>query len=126
MINHCRGDNDGSVIAAMIHYHNRYVDAAAAIFNAAINFLPSRKWTIIKRDLMRAIVSRLVAQEIFCMKKIATLFIADCTDGTKEKRNLSPRIVSVKNTNSNFYMARYTLISLYLLNDYVPVLGVLE
>lgn len=53
------------VVAAVIHYHNRYVDAAAAIFNAVISFLPSRKWTIIKRDLMRAIVSRLVAREIF-------------------------------------------------------------
>lgn len=125
MIDHHRGDN-GSIIAAVIHYHNRYVDATAAIFNAAINFLPSRKWTIIKRDLMRTIVSIiLVAQEIFCMKKIATLFIADCTDGTKEKRNLSPRIVRVKNINSNSYMARYTFIS-WLLNDYVPVLGVFE
>lgn len=32
------------------------------------------------------------------MKKIATLFIADCTDGTKERRNLSPRVLRVKNT----------------------------
>lgn len=101
MIHHRRDDDDDSVVivAVMIYYHNRYV---AAIFNGMINLLPSRKWTIIKCNLIRAIVSRLVG-EFFCMKKIATLFIANCTDGTKEKRNLSPRVVRVKNINSRTY-----------------------
>lgn len=31
MIDHRRDDDDGNVIE-VIHYHNRYVDAAAAIF----------------------------------------------------------------------------------------------
>jgi len=29
----CRDDNDDSIVAEVIHYHNRYVDATAAIFS---------------------------------------------------------------------------------------------
>lgn len=61
------------------------------------------------------------------MKKNSNfIFIANCTDGTKERRNLSPRVFRVKNTNLHELTRHDTLYISCLLNDYVPVLGVFE
>lgn len=121
-LGHCRGDNGWcGVVAAVTHYRNRYVDAAAAIQSWSVPSLCENERLFARCPMCREPPRS--AREDFCTKKKEeTSLVAGNSRASQRGGGTNRCVFFLKSTNS----LKFTFYVVCPLNDSIPVLGVFE